>query len=150
MMMSTMTAAARGVARGPRGCTQLSSRCNGAKSLRAGVALRSSSSSVRGGAVRVRAGWLLKNSGARTTDHLGEGEEVEIPGDLQLLAARMVVGRQASDSVSLEISVATVSGAHAMIEVGPDKVGGCYSLPGVRSSVTWTNWLPAVIDCTVF
>ena len=76
---------------------------------------------ARGDALRVYAAkWVLKNCGPKTTDHLGE--DVEIPGDLELAAARMVVGRQASESVSLEVCVPTVSGAHAMIEVAPDKV----------------------------
>lgn len=76
----------------------------------------------RGGAVGVYAArWLLKNSGPKTTDHLGE-DVMRIPGDLELAAPRMVVGRQASDSVCLEVPVPTVSGAHAMIEVAPDKV----------------------------
>lgn len=66
------------------------------------------------------AAWVLKNSGPNTTEHLGE--ELTTPSDLPLTAARMVVGRQASDSVSLEIPVPTVSGAHAMIEVTDAKV----------------------------
>ena len=66
------------------------------------------------------AGWVLVNSGPKTADHLGE--EVDIPGDLALTATRMVLGRQASDSVSLEVAVPTVSGAHAIIESTADKV----------------------------
>ena len=68
----------------------------------------------------VVAGWVLKNSGPNTTEHLGE--ELTTPMDLPLTTARMVVGRQASDSVSLEVPVPTVSGAHAMIEVTDAKV----------------------------
>ena len=63
---------------------------------------------------------MLKNSGPNTTEHLGE--ELTTPMDLPLTTARMVVGRQASDSVSLEVPVPTVSGAHAMIEVTDAKV----------------------------
>jgi len=73
----------------------------------------------RGGAVRVYAmGWMLKNTGPRTSDHLDV--EVDIPGDLPLNALRMVVGREASDSVALAVAIPTVSGAHAMIEVSGD------------------------------
>ena len=60
----------------------------------------------RGGAVVVHAArFLLKNSGPKTTDHLGA--EVEIPGDLELLDARMVVGRERSESVNLPVGVPT-------------------------------------------
>ena len=138
MMMSTTATTPTATMAMARTChRQLSSRRSasgvGGSSVRGGgavVALRrrmtpsspsSSSASSRGGAVRVYAsGWLLKNVGPSTTDHLGE--EVEIPGDLALSAPRMVLGRQGSDSVSLEVCVPTVSGAHAMIEVAPDKV----------------------------
>jgi hypothetical protein len=71
-------------------------------------------------ATTTRAGWVLKNAGPKSTDHLGEA--CEIPKDLPLTKSRMVVGRTASDSVSLEIPVPTVSGAHAMIEVSDAKV----------------------------
>ena len=64
--------------------------------------------------------WLLKNCGPKTIEHLGE--DVEIPGDFELKGPRVVVGRQASESVSLEIAVPTVSGAHAMLEVSDDAV----------------------------
>jgi|TARA_B110000967_G_scaffold101583_1_gene104284 hypothetical protein len=74
-------------------------------------------------ATTVVAGWVLKNSGPNTTEHLGDEEEVVVtPSDLRLTEPRMVVGRQASDSVSLEVSVPTVSGAHAMIETTESKV----------------------------
>ena len=78
------------------------------------------SSRAARGPVGVSAGWVLVNSGPKTADHLGE--EVDIPGDLALTATRMVLGRQASDSVSLEVAVPTVSGAHAIIESTADKV----------------------------
>ena len=82
-------------------------------------AFAASRSRSRNAATTVAA-WVLKNSGPNTTEHLGE--ELTTPSDLPLTAARMVVGRQASDSVSLEIAVPTVSGAHAMIEVTDAKV----------------------------
>ena len=75
----------------------------------------------RGESLRVFAArWLLKNCGPKTIEHLGE--DVEIPGDFELKGPRVVVGRQASESVSLEIAVPTVSGAHAMLEVSDDAV----------------------------
>mmetsp|Transcript_497 Transcript_497/g.1599 ORF Transcript_497/g.1599 Transcript_497/m.1599 type:complete len:162 (-) Transcript_497:1879-2364(-) len=73
-------------------------------------------------AVVVRAAWVLKNVGPKTKDHLDEDDEVVTPGDLPLTSPRMVVGRAASESVSLEIAVPTVSGAHAMLEVSEDAV----------------------------
>ena len=82
-------------------------------------AFAASRSRSRNAATTVAA-WVLKNSGPNTTEHLGE--ELTTPSDLPLTAARMVVGRKASDSVSLEIAVPTVSGAHAMIEVSDAKV----------------------------
>lgn len=82
-------------------------------------AFAASRSRSRNAATTVAA-WVLKNSGPNTTEHLGE--ELTTPSDLPLTAARMVVGRKASDSVSLEIAVPTVSGAHAMIEVTDAKV----------------------------
>lgn len=85
------------------------------------VQRRKGQQAARGDTLRVYAAKLvLKNCGPKTTDHLSE--DIEIPGDLELAAGRMVVGRQASESVSLEVCVPTVSGAHAMIEVAPDKV----------------------------
>ena len=91
------------------------------KSGRAEIAraFAASRSRSRNAATTVAA-WVLKNSGPNTTEHLGE--ELTTPSDLPLTAARMVVGRKASDSVSLEIAVPTVSGAHAMIEVTDAKV----------------------------
>ena len=65
--------------------------------------------------------WILRNTGPKSIEHLGD-DDATIPGDLVLSDARMVVGRQASDSVSLEVPVPTVSGAHAMIEVSDAKV----------------------------
>ena len=59
-------------------------------------------------AVVVRAAWVLKNVGPKTKDHLDEDDEVGTPGDLPLTSPRMVVGRAASESVSLEIAVPTV------------------------------------------
>ena len=59
-------------------------------------------------AVVVRAAWVLKNVGPKTKDHLDEDDEVVTPGDLPLTSPRMVVGRAASESVSLEIAVPTV------------------------------------------
>jgi hypothetical protein len=52
--------------------------------------------------------WVLKNVGPKTKDHLDEDDEVVTPGDLPLTSPRMVVGRAASESVSLEIAVPTV------------------------------------------
>lgn len=65
--------------------------------------------------------WILRNTGPKSIEHLGD-DDATIPGDLVLSDARMVVGRQASDSVSLEVPVPTVSGAHAMLEVSDAKV----------------------------
>ena len=85
------------------------------------VARQGKRTGVRGASLRVFADrWMLKNCGPKTIEHLGE--DVEIPGDFELSGPRVVVGRQASESVSLEIAVPTVSGAHAMLEVSDDAV----------------------------
>lgn len=85
------------------------------------VARQGKRTGVRGASLRVFADrWMFKNCGPKTIEHLGE--DVEIPGDFELSGPRVVVGRQASESVSLEIAVPTVSGAHAMLEVSDDAV----------------------------
>jgi len=86
-MMATTT---RGGVRG--GCRTMGAGCSSISrgSVDVRVALmaggnrsRSSRTQQRGGSVRVHAmGWLLKNTGPKTCDHLDV--EVDIPGDLPL------------------------------------------------------------------
>eukprot|EP00740_Mantoniella_antarctica_P003908 CAMPEP_0181357658 /NCGR_PEP_ID=MMETSP1106-20121128/5084_1 /TAXON_ID=81844 /ORGANISM="Mantoniella antarctica, Strain SL-175" /LENGTH=172 /DNA_ID=CAMNT_0023470547 /DNA_START=150 /DNA_END=668 /DNA_ORIENTATION=+ len=121
------SAATSSTAAGARGWTRSGVQGQGKLARTPGCAGRRREQQQRGGRVRVHAAptrWTLHNAGPKTTDHLDPGEVPTAPGDLDLTATRMVLGRYASDSVSLEVCAPTVSGAHAMIEVcvAPDRV----------------------------
>jgi len=64
--------------------------------------------------------YVLRNCGDMSMAHLDA--PVPPPGDLEISAAKSVIGRQKSDAVNLPIGVPTVSGAHAMIDLVDGKV----------------------------
>jgi hypothetical protein len=59
--------------------------------------------------------FVLRNCGDGDSEHL-EGMS-DIPVTLKLIGAKSVVGRVSSSAVNLAVGVATVSSAHAMIDV---------------------------------
>lgn len=69
--------------------------------------------------------FILRNVGDLDRNHLeeeGNNEEKEdtIPRVLRLNGAKSVVGRVSSSAVNLAVGVATVSSAHAMVDLTPD------------------------------
>lgn len=69
--------------------------------------------------------FILRNVGDLDRNHLeeeGNDEEKEdtIPRVLRLNGAKSVVGRVSSSAVNLAVGVATVSSAHAMVDLTPD------------------------------
>ena len=67
--------------------------------------------------------YVLRNVGDLNRDHLESGEGgngLDIPQVLRLTGAKSVVGRVPSSAVNLAVGVATVSSAHAMVDLTPD------------------------------
>lgn len=79
---------------------------------------RTRATGEEGGAAGVK--YVLRNCGDMSMAHLDA--PVPPPGDLEISAAKSVIGRQKSDAVNLPIGVPTVSGAHAMIDLVDGKV----------------------------
>ena len=70
--------------------------------------------------------FILRNVGDLDRNHLEEEgnnndkQEDAIPRVLRLNGAKSVVGRVSSSAVNLAVGVATVSSAHAMVDLTPD------------------------------
>ena len=69
--------------------------------------------------------FILRNVGDLDRNHLEEEGNTEkqedaIPRVLRLNGAKSVVGRVSSSAVNLAVGVATVSSAHAMVDLTPD------------------------------
>lgn len=69
--------------------------------------------------------FILRNVGDLDRNHLEEEgntdkQEGAIPRVLRLNGAKSVVGRVSSSAVNLAVGVATVSSAHAMVDLTPD------------------------------
>ena len=69
--------------------------------------------------------FILRNVGDPGPNHLEEEGNTEkqedaIPRVLRLNGAKSVVGRVSSSAVNLAVGVATVSSAHAMVDLTPD------------------------------
>lgn len=70
--------------------------------------------------------FILRNVGDLNRNHLEEEgnnndkQEDAIPRVLRLNGAKSVVGRVSSSAVNLAVGVATVSSAHAMVDLTPD------------------------------
>lgn len=79
---------------------------------------RTRATGEEGGAAGLK--YVLRNCGDMSMAHLDA--PVPPPGDLEISAAKSVIGRQKSDAVNLPIGVPTVSGAHAMIDLVDGKV----------------------------
>jgi len=94
MTMSMMAAPAAGATAAARGGAKcMGSGAMGSRGHCVGLTGRAAapgSRAVRGGAVRVSAGWVLKNTGPKTSEHLGAAVAVELLTDLDLSAARQV------------------------------------------------------------
>ena len=89
-------------------------------------------SSSRGGRIFIKVqktiqskAFILRNVGDLDRNHLEEEGNTEkqedaIPRVLRLNGAKSVVGRVSSSAVNLAVGVATVSSAHAMVDLTPD------------------------------
>ena len=71
--------------------------------------------------------FILRNVGDLDRNHLEEEGNTEkqedaIPRVLRLNGAKSVVGRVSSSAVNLAVGVATVSSAHAMVDLTPDGI----------------------------
>ena len=89
---ATTAAGATAAARGGAKCRGMGGMGSRGATHRVGLTGSNSavSRAVRGGAVRVSAGWVLKNTGPKTSDHLGAAVDLSLLNDLELSAARMV------------------------------------------------------------
>ena len=119
-------------------------------------------SSSRGGRIFIKVqktiqskAFILRNVGDLDRNHLEEEgntdkQEGAIPRVLRLNGAKSVVGRVSSSAVNLAVGVATVSSAHAMVDLTPDgkvmvtdltSTNGTYIdgeelLPGIHQELT--------------
>lgn len=91
---------------------------------------RASARRAGGGAAAVapRAAWTLVPVGEGTSDHLDE--EAAMPGPVTLGDNKLVVGREASATVTTVMPIPTVSGTHCMI----DCVDGQYFVTDLSST----------------
>jgi hypothetical protein len=71
--------------------------------------------------------YILRNVGDLDRNHLEEeGQTTDIPRILRLTGAKSVVGRVSSSAVNLAVGVATVSSAHAMVDLTPGMSSSCH------------------------
>ncbi|CAL6387495.1 unnamed protein product [Bathycoccus prasinos] len=104
--------------------TTMSSRALSSISLARGV--RSSRGRMRIQKTIQSKAFILRNVGDLNRNHLEEEgnnndkQEDAIPRVLRLNGAKSVVGRVSSSAVNLALGVATVSSAHAMVDLTPD------------------------------
>ncbi|CAL6377300.1 unnamed protein product [Bathycoccus prasinos] len=104
--------------------TTMSSRALSSISLARGV--RSSRGRMRIQKTIQSKAFILRNVGDLNRNHLEEEgnnndkQEDAIPRVLRLNGAKSVVGRVSSSAVNLAVGVATVSSAHAMVDLTPD------------------------------